>query len=615
MPKMSVMGYELSVQKQNGATKSEKVRKGIDILKKYKEGKEAIEQGIIENEQWYKMNHWEYIRKRNQKEGEPEPVSGYLFSTIANKHADAMDNFPEPNMLPREQSDEEEAQRLSEIVPVILENNDFRSTYDNAWWYKLKNGAVPYGVFWNEELENGLGDIDIQKLDILNVFWEPGLSDHQKGQNFFIVNLVDNDIIVAQYPDRLPANFTGSKTIEVKEYIHDDSIDTTNKSVVVDWYKKVSVSVVPEARARTVVHLTKFVDEYELASTEDDPEMYPYGLYEHGKYPVEFDVLFPEEGMPIGFGYVHVIRNPQMYVDKLDQIITRNALISGKIRYIIKDNGTINEKELLDLGVDVIHSTGGIDETNIRTIQGEPLAPFIVNHREGKIQELKETAGNNDFSRGEGGQGITAASAIMALQEAGNKLSRDMIQRSYNCFKKCNDMVISLIGQFYTEDRKFRIDGKNGEKTKYVTYNNKGLKEQQLPSMYPGEEPKYRKPIFDIKVRPERQSPFSQMAHNELAKELFGAGMFNPEVAQQSLVALEMMQFEGKDKIIQKIQQNAQFMQQMQQQQQQMQMMQQQIQKMAAIIQRLTGQDMGATDQILQEQQQQERLAKSVGQM
>jgi len=610
---MSAFGYELNLSKkpeaqQRQSTQSkDNIRKAIETLKKYKAGKEFLESEIIQNEQWYKMRHWDIIRGRNRKEGEPEPTTAYLFSTLANKHADAMDNYPEPNMLPREKSDEEEAKMLSDVVPVVLERNDYKSTYDNAWWYKLKHGCVAYGIFWNENLENGLGDIDIQKLDLLNLYWEPGQTDHQKGKNFFVATLVDNDILKSTYKGIIPSDYSGSKIIDIKKYIFDDTIDINDKSVVIDHYYRKNID------GKMVLHLSKFVDEYGLGCTEDDPEQYPDGLYAHGKYPIEFDVLFPEEGTPIGFGYINVVRNPQMYIDKLDQIITKNALISGKQRFIIKDGGAINEAELLDLGSDIVHSSSSIGEDNIRIIQGNPLHPFIVNHREMKIQELKETSGANDFSRGEGGGGITAASAIMALQEAGNKLSRDMIQRAYVCHKKLVDMTIELIAQYYTEDRKFRIDGRDGTQ-RFITYNNKNLQQQQLPSMYEGEEPKYRKPIFDIKVKPEKQSPFSRMAHNELAKELFGAGMFNPEAAQQSLVALEMMQFEGKDKIIQKIQENAQFLQQQQQVQQQIQQMQQQIQQLSMYIQKLTGQDMGQTDALLQEQSNQERLAKSVGQ-
>lgn len=71
-----------------------------------------------------------------------EPRSAWLFNALANKHADIMDNFPEANVLPREKNDERAAKALSEIIPVILERNEFEETYSAGGWYKLKMELV-----------------------------------------------------------------------------------------------------------------------------------------------------------------------------------------------------------------------------------------------------------------------------------------------------------------------------------------------------------------------------------------------------------------------------------------------------------------------------------------
>lgn len=568
----------------------ETIQKGIDILKKYKTGKANLENRIVENEKWYKMRHWELIRKKEKNE-DPEPASAWLFNSLANKHADAMDNYPEPNILPREEMDEEEAQSLTDIIPLVMEKNEFEQTYNDAWWDKLKSGTSAYGIFWNTDLENGLGDIDITNLDLLNLFWEPGKKDLQKSRNFFIVDLQDDDILESEYP--WLKGKLHNKVIDVKQYVFDDTVDTTNKSVVVDWYYKKKYG------GKWCLHLTKFVGEYKLWSSEDDPEYENTGIYEHGMYPIFFDVLFPEKGMPVGFGYVDVMKNPQMYTDKLDQIISRNALQSGKKRWFIKDNSNVNEQEYADWSKDFVHVAGSLDEANIREIQISPLDAFIVNHRIEKINELKETSGNRDFNQGGAGGGVTAAAAIAALQEAGNKLARDMIKTSYRTYTKINYMCIELIRQFYNEERKFRIEGNDG-KPNYLSYSNQNLKLQQLPPAFTGEgmvddgtgqmiqdteyQAKFRKPVFDIKIKPQKANPFSRMAQNELAKELYGAGFFDPMRADQSLIALELMDFEGKEKIIQKVAEGQTLMNQLQQ-------MQQNMIKMSLIIQQLTGKD------------------------
>lgn len=593
----SLLGHDVTITPQvgnmplladgpmQGPIGQKQIQEAASTLVKYKQGKSNLENRIVENERWYKGRHWEIIRNKyntNTKTAiDVEPASAWLFNSLANKHADAMDNYPEPNVLPRERGDEQDAQTLGSIIPVIIERNEFEETYSDAWWYKLKNGVVPYGVFWDKDLENGLGDIAIKKLDILNIFWEPGISDVQKSRNLFIVALEDDDLLQAAYPWIKGSN---DKVIDVKEYIYDDSVDTTGKSAVVDWYYKIK-----QPGGKTVLHYVKFVGSTLLYASENDPLYAETGWYDHGQYPVFFDVLFPEEGTPTGFGYVDVMREPQMYIDKLNQIIMKNALMAGKKRFFIKDTGGVNEGEFADWSKDFIHVSGAIGEESIREFSVSPLDAYIVQHLQYKIDELKETSGNRDFSQGGTSGGVTAAAAIAALQESGNKLSRDMIKGSYRVYTKIVYLCIELIRQFYDEKRSFRIEGEQGN-MQFIEYSNAGIKEQQLPAAYEGEMPAYRVPIFDIKVKPQKSNPFSRAAQNELAKEFYSMGFFDPARADQTLAALDMMDFEGKQKTVQRIAQNGTMFQIIQQ-------MQMEMQKMAILIQKAYGVDMGAGQQ------------------
>ena len=81
---------------------SEQVAAAMEKLKKYKQGKNNLEQRVIENERWFKLRHWDSMT--NGGNDNIKPSSAWLFNCIANKHADAMDNFPAANILPREAS-------------------------------------------------------------------------------------------------------------------------------------------------------------------------------------------------------------------------------------------------------------------------------------------------------------------------------------------------------------------------------------------------------------------------------------------------------------------------------------------------------------------------------
>ena len=534
------------------------------ILQNYKQGKANLEKRIVDNEQWYKLRHWECMRK--SKKSEVEPVSGWLFNCIANKHADAMDNFPSPNVLPREEGDKAEAEMLTSILPVILDQNDFEKVYDEVWNYKLKFGTGVYGVFWDSSKLNGLGDITIKKVDIINLFWESGITDIQKSRNLFHTELCDNDILESKYP-QLQGKLS-TPTVDITNYTYDDSVDTTKKSVVIDWYyKKIN------SQGKQILHYCKYVNNVLLFATENDPKFSETGFYDHGRYPFEFDPLFNVEGTPTGFGYIDIGKSAQEYIDRGNQAIMKNMLANASPRYFASDSSGINVEEYTDMTNEVVHYSGTPD--GILPIQGKPLNDIYVTVINNKIDELKETTGNRDVSTGGATSGVTAASAIAAMQEAGSKMSRDSNKASYRVFRQICLLVIELIRQFYDMPRCFRIMGQNGV-ARFVKYSNQGILPQMQGKDF-GLDMGMRIPLFDIEVTAEKQSPYSKMAQNELALQFYKSGFFNPQFADQSLACLDMMDFDRKEFIMQKIAQNGGMYQQMI-------MMQQQMMKLAEML-------------------------------
>lgn len=506
------------------------IEMAMETLLAYKQSKALLEKRIVENEQFYRLRHWDV---EGRTPGAIEPTSAWLFNSLAGKHADAMDNYPEPTVLPREEKDEKEAEHLSAILPVILERCDFEQIYSDAWWYKLKNGASCYGVFWDGRKEQGLGDIAIARVDLLNLFWEPGITNLQDSENIFLVSLVDEKALKVRYPD---FSSFGS-VLDIAEYRSDEYVDNTKKVTVVDWYYKV------HKNEKTILHFCKFAGNTLLYASENDPVYKDRGFYDHGQYPFVLDVLYPVEGSPVGFGCIDLMRDPQVYIDKLNKIIMTNAAMSGKPRFFIKDNGAVNEEEFADWNnQDFVHVAGSLDETNIRQIGVDRLDGYIVQHLLNKVDELKETSGNRDFNQGASSAGVTAASAITALQEAGNKLSRDMYKASYRAYRKICWLMIELMRQFYTDRRYFRITG-----TGFMTYSNHDLNRE------------LSHPSFDIAIKAQKSNPFSREGQNQMALQLFQAGFFEPRAALSAITALELMEFEGKEKVAEKIRKHLQI--------------------------------------------------------
>lgn len=530
------------------------VKEALRTLEKYRQGKSSVERRVVQAEDFWKLRQWGRAENENKR---TTPATAWLWNVLVSKHADAMDALPEPNILPKEESDKNEAKILSSIVPVVLAQNGFKKVYSENMWDKLKQGTGIYGVFWDNNKLNGLGDVAVRKIDVLNCFWEPGIGDIQDSANFFTVELRDKKNIIANYPDKaseLEKNLKGG-VLTVKKYRTDDTVDDTDKAVVVDWYYKKTVS------GRTILHYCKFVNDVVLFSTENDPYNFPDGLYDHGKYPFVFDVFYPVKGSPCGYGYTDVLKDDQIQIDELSDALIKNAKQAAKRRYFSKMSGGVNEEEFADWDKDIVHVEGDLDEKHVKAIEVPLLNSIYYSLLEWKVSEIKETSGNRDVNNGGTSASVTAASAIAALQEASGKTSRDFIKTTYDAYEQIVKIVIELIRQFYTETRKFRIVGTSGA-MQFVNYSNANIAPNPQPmtdadgNVIPGAEDEIRLPDFDIEVTAQKNIAYTKAAQNELALQFYNAGFFNPQLSDQALATVAMMDFDHKDDVISKISEN-----------------------------------------------------------
>ena len=516
-------------------------------LEEYKAGKVKTEQRILASENWWKLRN--SIEEQNSSKAMADEgfkaTSGWLHNVIVSKHADAMKAYPEPNILPREQDDKGEAAMLSAIIPCVLEQNNFEATYSDAMWQKLKTGTALYKVVWDKSKLNGLGDIHVEKVNLLNVYWEPGVTDIQRSRYFFHTELWDKDVLEERYP-QLKGKLKGQSFFSTK-FLYDDHVKTENKHTVVEVYYHKYIN------GKNTLQYCRYVGDQVISATENDPELSVRGLYDHGKFPYFFDALYPIEGSPCGYGFVDLCRNPQTEIDLLKTAMVKNAMVGATPRYFSRIDGNIKEEEFLDTTKPIVHVNGNVDEATLRRIDHVGLDGMYVNLLDRSINELRETSGNTEAATGSTPGAVTAASGIAALQEAAGKTSADSTQSSYRVYSQIVDMCIELIRQFYDMPRKFRILGQYGME-RYVTYTNQGIQPQHQ-GVALGMDMGYRLPVFDIKVSAQKKNVYTKVAQNELALQFFQMGFFNPQMVDQSLMCLEMMDFDDKDTIMQKISQ------------------------------------------------------------
>ena len=523
----------------NHPVDSARLQEFTALLQRYKSGKASIERRAVAAENWWKLRNSAEERRQSEGTGGFQAVSGWLHNVIVSKHADVMEAYPEPIILPREPEDSREAWMLKKIIPVILEQSEFEKTWSDCMWQKLKTGTGVYKVCWDPERAGGLGDIAIERIDLLNVFWEPGLRDIQLSPCFFHTSLEDKKALEQQYPE-LSGRLNAS-AFAATSFVYDDAVSNESRATVIEvYYKK-------RENGRNVLHYCKYVGDCLLYSSENEGQP----IYSHGLYPFVFDALFPVEGSPCGYGYIDLCRNAQTQIDMMQTAFIKNVMVGALPRYFQRMDGAVNEEEFLNLANPIIHVSGNLGEDSLRTVDYKPLSASYLEMRQSVINELRETSGNTETAVGISSSGVTAASAIAALQEASGKGSRDATKASYRAYGKIIHLCIELIREFYELPRQFRITGEMGQ-SEFVSYSNLRLRPQSQNSVG-GVDMGLRAPLFDIRVSAQKQSSYTKLTQNELALQLYKLGFFRPEQAAQALCCMSMMDFEGREELMQQL--------------------------------------------------------------
>lgn len=545
--------------KRIGKEQIEKARGKLEI---YKAAKAPLNETIKYNEQWFRRRFMEYFKsddtysgnKNKKKRGEDvNPASAWLFNSIMNYHSDAVDSQPKANVLPRESGDELEAAKISMILPSLMDRIGFEKTYDDNQYTKGIQGWSVYSTGWDKDANNGKGEIYAKRVKLLNLYWDQEVDDLQDSSDVFYLHQKDKDELIRDYPAVEKELSTDDDGYERQDENPNNS--DRGKATVVDWYYKKK-----NKAGRKVVHYVQFCGTVVLYATENDKELAERGLYDHGEYPFEVDVLYPLEGQVAGFGKVAVGAPTQMYIDLISKALVQNALWSSSPRYMSKEGSGINESDFLDVNKKIVRYNGMPDE--LVPVQTNRIDGNVLNLQSAMIDEMRTNTGSTEVSTGSTPGGVTAAQAIVSLQEAAGKQGRASNRASWRCFRRIVLKIIELMRQFYTEQHYFRVTGDDGEMA-YVGMDNRGLTTGTRINPESGMEETYeRHPLFDLEITAEKSSPYSRLANNELYLSFYNAGFFNAQRVQEALACVQLMDFDGKEKLIRMLNENQQTQEQ-----------------------------------------------------
>ena len=506
-------------------------------------------------ERIYRGEHW--LDVPLQDENEPRPVTPVIQSTIENVRADLMDQMPEAVVL----SDGPGHERAAEMLTAVLRENHRLGRFDREYSLLLHDllvgGYMVQETGYDPEAAGGLGAAFLRAVDTHTILFDPLCTDIQDSRAIFKFAPYPREWFEARYP-REALNMREDENRALR--IEDNYLARSNGEMLLlieCWQREYDADA-----GCYRVHMCKLAGRQLL---EDSRKTKPEGYFAHGQYPFVVTPLFLRKGTALGYGFVDMFETQQRYADKLDQIILKNALMASHNKLLVTGASGFDPDDLRDWSKEVHR---GENLNGVTWFPTAPLPGYLLNYGQSIRQSIREESGSNDFARGQTYGGVTAASAIAALQEAGSKLSRDMLKSAYRAFAKECYLIIDLMRQFYDEERIFRIIGETG-RSEFVHFSGAALRAQALPSVG-GVELGSREPVFDIVVSAEKKSTFSRLSQNETAKECYQLGFFAPRNADAALAALEMMDFEGIEKVRQRVRQNGTLAQRLEQLQSQL---------------------------------------------
>lgn len=474
-----------------------------------------------------------------------------LKSTFNNCVADQMDNMPEALMLPETKALETVAEDLTDVVRFVLARNNYESMHRRRVEDCFCTGTSVTQVAWDRDMDGGKGNVAVLRWPIEAFLWDPAAENIQDARAVFKISWHPMSWYEQHYPDeyeKMGSDWGEFAGLGVPESQENDQPGDEDRAMLLEyWYRKY------DAKKRKYTINVAYLAGGVLLSNDEN-------VYAHGMYPFILDVYTPIEGLPVGDGLIQECAPMMRYINRYASYIDTNLRMSSKGRLLVDRAAGIDKDSLLDWETDIVEGDR-IDASALQWLQNQPFTGAATQQMLQLQTDIKQDSGQNQFTRGETAGGVTAASAISALQEAGGKITRLRTHVLNQGFRAIVEQVMWLISQFYDSKRVVFITGRDGmEESREVSADPKRLFGEHKNGSLPP-------PPYTVQVQVQRRNPLRQQAQNELFMQAYSmsaqAGQVFPLYA-----LFELMHVDGKERILPVLKQNDAVQQQMQQLQQ-----------------------------------------------
>lgn len=515
-----------------------------------------------------------------------------LKSTFNNCVADQMDNMPEAVLMPERPELQEAAEDMTDVVRFVLNQNGYEGTLHRRRVEDYLIGTALTQIVWDRDADDGHGDVALIRWPVEAFLWDPAADDIQDGRANIKVSWHPLSWFVAHYPDA--AQYIGEEEGQYSGVGLSDALQALNgdegRAMLMEyWYRRYDAT-----KKKYTINVAYFAGGALLEHKKD--------VYKHGLYPFVMEPFDYIEGKPVGDGLVGQLRPEMQYINRYAHYIDENLRMAAKNRLLVRKNAQLDVEALADFDQNIIEGQN-IDEESVRWFQSKPLPNMVTQQMLQFQTDMKQDSGQSQWTRGETAGGVTAAAAISALQEAGGKITREHTQMLNQGFKKIVEQILWLVCQFYTDKKERMITGKDG-KSRLVMMSAEHLRGEDAPpdpdrlpppellmqmdQMLPGENgapglgtmvtahafskaraerKEFTSPPYSVQIQISRRNPLRVQAQNELFIQAYTMAAQAGQMFPLKML-FEILQVDGKDKImpvLEEVDQQTQLIQQLSQ--------------------------------------------------
>lgn len=528
--------------------------------------RKAFDKSWPERRKAYKGKTWQVQKSSEAKQTPEMNLIRVVVQTILPILTDANPGF---NVLPRDPTDIKFTKMLSDSLDSLWDRLGMPTRIVEVLMDQsiLDNGVLK--VFWNPDLEDGRGDIDIEVKDPENIWANKGAIDFDRECKVVIERVIKTvgewKRLFPDQADRIHADSTSeqrqkeeserptsevtlvspvdqdrNKNADAGESIGDDNSFAEGWEV---WYQDDSVEEfdlesedgIKEKKLRKKFpngHLTTLLpwQKIRLQSVEnpnEGPNFNPYVRF--------VDTIMPRQFY--GEGLIESLIDIQKMLNKVAQtIVEYMRLMSNPIWIADKTSGVNWEKVTNKVGLIILKEHG----TEVKRDIPPPIPGYIFEFFRLIQAFSNEVSGVHDVTQGRKPAGVTAAEAIETLQEAAHTRVRLKERNMQVSLSKLAKLVISMMLQKYRAPRYHRVAGSDAEVPTFVefgiddsdkagelTINRRTWSYDPVQQKYvatPLESAQATKGLFDVKVQAGTSMPFAKAQRSNLAIRLFEKG-------------------------------------------------------------------------------------------